>query len=167
MSAYESRVLAARATAHPELRPSGHHLMLLLHAAVVDDYCDGPFLSITRDTLPDGSPLYHHTVRVTLLEWFNDQQLVMLNGNDALAFAHVNKWPSIVMATPAELRALGQYAITLHDTPGWAGSYNQWMKNHLLPGPTQTRRDRSRKHRADAWTMRRHLAEQCMSRPKA
>jgi hypothetical protein len=149
---------------YPELRPSGHYLMLLLRAAVADDGRGGPFLSIMRGQLADGSPIYHHTVQCSPVEWFSGQRLVMLSGDAALAYACEHEWESITDPVFSDLYELGQYAITLHDAPGWAGSYEQWMKAYMAPESMHKRLDRTPAYRSAARAMRWRLTEEWMSK---
>lgn len=147
------------------LRPSGHYLMLLLRAAVVEDGEGGPWLYLYRTTTPGGAPVYTHHIATTTagLSAYSESRVLMLSGLEALGFAAEHKWPSITDPSVAELRALGTYAVEAGRIDQWAEWRSAWLQAEASR-KTQ-RRERRERAGAAARALRWTLAEQWLRRP--
>lgn len=150
-----------------DLRPSGHHLMLLLRAAVADDGRGGPYLTTMRTHTADGTQLFCGHVSVAPVEWHSHARLVMLTGDDALAYAVAAQWPlqSITDPSTTELRALAEHAVTQIDAVTWARTYGTWHEQYMSPTETRRRNAQAEASRSAARALRWRLAEQWLARP--
>lgn len=146
------------------IRPTGHYLMLLLRAAVVDDGRGGPWLYVYRTNTPGGAVVYtHHLSTAAAVESYSENRAVMLSGDEALAFTLSYDWPSLTDPTVAELRALGTFAVELEHVDMWAEWRSVWVRD--FAGRDKARAKRAAAVRRDATAVRRALAERWLQTP--
>ena len=146
------------------IRPTGHYLMLLLRAAVVDDGRGGPWLYVYRTRTPGGATVYtHHLSTSAVVDSYSENRAVMLSGDEALAFVDAYEWPSLIDPTVAELRALGTFAVELEHIDMWAEWRSVWVRD--FAGRDKARAKRAPSVRRDATAVRRALAEQWLRTP--
>lgn len=165
MSEETRELVADEPPEYAGIRPTGHYLMLLLRAAVVDDGHGGPWLYVYRTRTAGGALVYTHhlSTSVTGLDAYSENRAVMLSGDEALGFAAEHRWPSITDPTVAELRALGTYAVQVERIDQWAEWHSAWIPGHV--SRRQARAERAARARAAARGLRWVLAEQWLQIP--
>lgn len=144
-----------------DLRPKANILRTLIRAALYDDGRGGPWLTIARNRTPGEQVLvYTHHLSCLPVHWATGKRMVMLTGDDALAYITESGWPAeqIPDPDPRHLRELGTYAVTLRDVPGWDLAYDRWMATYC--GHHELHVAVTRKHRDQAERMRTAVAEQ-------
>ncbi|MBT2400629.1 hypothetical protein [Streptomyces sp. ISL-100] len=112
--------------------PTGGRLLLLLRAALTYSNDGGPFLVIRKS-----GAVYRHDVQVSTSEP-NLASMTALTGEDALAFAHMKGWQSVMDPTAEELRTLMHQAVTLRDVAWWASDFDGY--SDYLASPTAQER---------------------------
>lgn len=147
------------------IRPSGHYLMLMLRAAVVDDGRGGPWLYVYRTATAGGTPLYTHHISTHPPLAYSEQRAVMITGDEVLGFAAEHAWPSVTDPSAAELRALSTYAVECERIDQWAMWPLDWHRDHMAPERRKARRARRRDARAYARRLRWTLAETWLRAP--
>lgn len=146
------------------LRPSGHALMMLLRAACADDGHGGPYLSIEHATTASGAAFFRTHVSVAYIEWHSPRCLVLMTGDDALAYAARYNWPlgAITDPTTANLRELGTYAVGSIDALRWSLNYTAWRDDYTTVKAIKAREIIAAEHMAAARALRWQLAEAWM-----
>lgn len=155
-------------TQQPEyaaIRPAGHYLMLLVRAALADDGRGGPWLTIMKTHTPNGSELYTHHISVAQIDFYSTRRLVMLTGDEALAFTASRGWRSLTDPSTSELRELGTYAVELHGTHHWAVNYREWLQSWCGAQDIYSREGHTEATRGEARGVRWQAAEQWLSKP--
>lgn len=150
---------------YAELRPGGHHLMLLVRAAVMHDGRGGPWLTVLKTHTPAGTALYTHHIMTQPVDWYSTRRLVLLSGDEALAYTHAAEWPSITDPSTRELTAMATYAVELHGAHHWAMNFREWQATYCGIGATRIREDHTARVASEARGIRWTLAEQWLSAP--
>lgn len=148
---------------YAHVRPTPRNLLLLIRAAFVDDGRGGPWLYACRNSTEAGTRVYIHTVTLTFADWITPHRLLMLTGDEALAYVAEHRWPSVTDPTVGELRALGDYAVELRHADRWAA--DPLDPDAKLASTDALGDDQAEKSRAAARGLRWQMAERWLRQP--
>lgn len=109
---------------YEELRPHPQQLRLLLRAAVADTGDGGPWLYVIRSY--DRKVTLHH---ISLTEEpTTETRLMMISGEQALAYAVQTRFGDVLNPTMPEIRGLMVHTMTMPDAAMWARNYQMWYR---------------------------------------